>query len=231
MPVRKFICLLLALACLAFCASAQSVTLDRRGDGYSGSSKGSSRGMMGKPMSPTKLDADAGAVSHGRYNDEGLKKLEKEMAERDWASEDTAWARAREMDTVESYQRYIAIYPNGPHRAEATQRLIDKNVDNVFNSNHGGLPQMKYVAPDEDSPTSTITIHNETRYPLTVWYSGETSQSTVIIPGSFDTITVENGHYRIAASVPPFNVRPFAGTEYFRGGHYEVSFYVVSSMW
>ena len=217
--------------CLASVAAAQSVPLERRGDGYSGSSKGSVRGMVGKPSVPTKLDADAGAVGYGKYTDEGLEQLEKQMAERDWGSEDSAWARACEADTAEAYQRYIAIYPYGAHRAEATQRLIDKNVDNVFNSSHGGLPQMKWVAPDEDSPTSTITVHNETGYPLTVMYSGSESKSTVIAPGRSDTLTVPNGRYRIAASVPPAFVRPFAGTETFHGGSYEVSFYVVSSMW
>lgn len=231
MSGRKLICLLLAALCFVFSAAAQTVTFERKGDGYSSSSKGSSRGMMGKPMAPTKLDADAGAVGYGRYTDEGLQQLEKEMAERDWASEDGAWVRACEADTAEAYQRYIAMYPYGAHRAEATQRLIDKNVDNVFNSSHGRLPQLKCVAPDEDSPTSTITVHNETGYPLTVWYSGARSQSVQIPPGRSGAVTVDNGYYRIAASVPPVHVRPFAGTEIFHGGSYEVSFYVVSSMW
>lgn len=229
MKARKFICLLLAAACLSLGASAQSVTFERRGDGYKGSTKGSGTGVLGKPMAPPKLDADAGVINNGRYTDEGLNQLEKQMEERDWGSEDTAWERARTADTAEAYQRYIAIFPNGAHRPEATQRLIDKNVDNAFTSSHSGLPKMKWVAPDEDSPTSTITIHNETGMLLTVLYSGSESKSIDIPPGRSGTVTVPNGRFRIAASVPPAYVRPFAGTETFHGGSYEVSFYIVST--
>lgn len=159
--------------------------------------------------------------------DPETKKLEERMAERSWGSEDTAWARACELDSKESYQKYVAIYPNGAHRPQASQRLIDLQVDDIFDSDHGNLPRMNRVSEDEDSPTSTITVENGTRYPLTVMYSGEDSRSIVISPGFKGTVSLPNGQYRIAASVPAVNVRPFAGRETFRGGSYEVCYVIV----
>ena len=228
MIIRKFILLVLVLCSLPFVAGAQSaITMPKElGGKSSGNFRNERAGAIALP-NETKLPYTDYKQDFGSR----AKELAEKMDERSWSSEDTAWEKACEIDTKESYQRYMAMYPNGAHRPQASQKLVDIQVNDIFNSDHGGLPNMKWVSEDEDSPTSTITIENNTGYPLTVMYSGEESKSIVISPGFTGTVTLPNGQYRIAASVPPAHIRPFAGSETFRGGRYEVGFVIVSSGW
>lgn len=46
-------------------------------------------------------------------------------------SDDEAWVRALEQDTLEGYQQYLALFPNGKH-AEDAQAEIDKYDDNAW---------------------------------------------------------------------------------------------------
>ena len=75
--------------------------------------------------------------------------------------------------------------------------------------------------------TSEIVIDNNTDYALTVYYSGTSFKSILIPIGGKATFTVENGDYKIAASVPPAYIRPYAGKTEFVGGRYEIGFWVV----
>lgn len=224
MNVRKLLIYIIGMCFLTFSAGAQSVIpMPKEKDGRSsGSLKMEHYGTISMP-NEMKLPP----IDYKQDFKSETKELEAKMAERDWGSEDTAWARACEINTRDSYQRYIAIYPNGAHRPDASQRLIDIEVDDIMNGEHGNLPKMKWVSEDEDSPTSTITVENGTRFPLTVMYSGEDSRSIVIAPGAKGAVTLPNGRYKIAASVPAANVRPFAGNETFRGGSYEVCYVIV----
>lgn len=221
----KFLFIII-LTCISFGAAAQttlSVPGEQKRDGRPiGAVKSDRSGLIG--VAP---DMKLPPIEYGQEFDSKTKELEEKMAERSWGSESTAWNRACELNTAEAYQRYIAIYPNGAHRPDASQKLIDVQVTDIFNSDHGNLPKMKWVSEDEDSPSSIITVENGTSLPLTVMYSGEESRSIVISPGLKGTVTLPNGHYRIAASVPSGNVRPFAGGETFRGGSYEVCYVIV----
>ena len=213
-----------------FLLDAQSsVSLGREGKGRLGI-PADVHGSREKPIGST-INADSSPIEHSEYKDENLERLEKEMEAREWGSEGTAWERARKADTKEAYQRYVAMYPNGAHRPQASQRIVDLSVNDIFDGDHGSLPEMHCVARDDDSPTSTITVENATRYPLTVMYSGPESRSTVIPPGAKSTVTLPNGRYRIAASVPDAFVRPFAGSETFSGGRYETGYVIVRSSW
>lgn len=166
-------------------------------------------------------------VEHDTYNDDGYSQMEEEMNERSWKSEDTAWERACKMDTKDAYRRYIAIYPSGAHRAEATRRMIDREVDDILDNAHEELPGIEHVLVDNESPTSTIIVENHTGYVLTVYYSGIDSRTIQVSPDGRGSVTLTNGPYRIAASVPPTNIRPYAGKTQFIGGRYETKYYVV----
>lgn len=214
--ITVFLCLAFALAS----ASAQS-----REGGNSLSTK-SGRTERAK-MIGTTLDPNTLPIEHRQYTDERMKEVEKSMRDREWGSEDTAWKRACELDTKEAYQRYSAMYPNGAHIASASSRLIEIGVNEAFDSDHSSLPQMNRVVVQDDSPTSTIVIENGTGMPLTVMYNGTENKSVIINPGGKGVVTVKNGFYRIAASVPEVQVRPFAGNETFVGGRYEVGFIIV----
>ena len=236
MKKRHIILLLVSLILSYVTVCAQSnISMGRYGDRYKGSVSRGVSGTSGGAFSTsrsdiigTKMDANAAVPSgYGKYSDEGLEDLNKAMQEREWGQEDTAWKRAKEIDSIEGYQKYLARYPYGAHVGEANNRIIDIRVNDALNSEHDDLPDMKRVEEDDDSPTSTIILENNTDYPLTVMVSGLESKSIVIAVGGKGAITVKNGRYRIAASVPPAHIRPFAGSQEFSGGRYETGFWVV----
>jgi len=221
----KFASFILGLCLFAFNAGAQSFTLPYGGErGSKGTFKSSEKEMLlGKP-----IDMNEIPMEYNKYNDERFKEFDEEMNERKWKNEDTAWERACELDTQEAYQRYIAIYPNGPHRGEANRRFIDIQVNDIMNNAHDELPDIFHVAPDDNSPTSTVLIVNHTDYVLTVYYSGIDSKSILINPGSRAALTLTNGSYKVAASVPPSHIRPYAGRTQLSGGRYETGYWVVT---
>lgn len=220
MFLRKILTIFLCLTVVFASASAQS---REGGNSLSTKSGRSERAkMIGKTLDPNSLP-----IEHKQYTDERVKELEKSMREREWGSEDTAWKRACELDTKEAYQKYSAMYPHGAHIAAACSKLIEIGVNEAFNADHSSLPKMNHVVSQDDSPTSTIIVENATGQPLTVMYSGTENKSVIINPGGKGVVTVKNGYYRIAASVPEAYVRPFAGDEVFSGGRYEVGFVIV----
>lgn len=220
----KFRVLTIGLLLLSLSAAAQSVnSLERN--------KGNRIGLSGKrgtEMLDPKMDANATfPTNYKNFNDDRLDELEKTMKEREWGNEEGAWNRACEIDTKQSYERYIAMYPNGFHVAEANCRLIEKKIEETLNNAHNDLPDIKRVEADDDSPVSIVQIRNNTGLPLTVYYSGAEIKSIVIPPDKEATITLENGNYKIAATVPPSHIRPYAGKKEFEGGRYEIGFWIV----
>ena len=177
-------------------------------------------------MIGSKIDVNSIPQGYGRYSDEKLEELEKQMKEREWSSEETAWGRAVALDSKQAYERYMAMYPYGPHVSEANDRLIELRINDVMNSSHGSLPSMDRVYEDDDSPTSTIVIENDTGYPLTVMYSGAEAREITINPGCRGMVTLKNGYYKIAAAVPAGNIKPFAGKQELQGGRYETGFII-----
>lgn len=178
-------------------------------------------------MIESTLDVNSIPLNFKGLPDERIKEMERQMEERKWGSEDTAWELALSKDTRDAYQKYIALYPNGPHRAEASKRVVDIDVNNVFKGSHNKLPGMERVERDDDSPFSIVVVENATRYTLTVMYSGPESKSVYIPAGEKGSVKIPNGQYRIAASVPAPHVRPYAGAQLFEGGRYETGYCIV----
>lgn len=226
--MKRFL-LIILFVCIAIGSYAQSSIPMKREGGtkYVGSSSKKDLELLLKP----KNDENSRPVEYQKYQDEKDKEMEQKMAEREWNNEDSAWKRASSLDTKEAYQRYVAMYPHGVHRPDASQRLIDLSVNDIMENEHGSLPQMVCVESDDDSPTSTIVMENRTPYVLTVMYSGPESKSVAISPGTKGTVIIQNGRYRIAASVPVHSVRPFAGSEMFAGGRYETGYIIVWDRW
>lgn len=227
MRIPRLITTIISFAVLVSTAGAQVILPGGRQTETRGRSGLKSEADRTRIMGTT-MDVHSIPIQSKSFDDTRLKELETELNERSWNSEVTAWQRACDLDSKSAYEKYCAMYPNGPHKAEATKRLIDIKVNDAFNSNHGSLPTMKQVKSDDDSPTTTIVIENDTGLPLTVMFSGEESRNIIIPSGSRRTVTVKNGQYRIAASVPPATIRPFAGEQGFYGGQYETGFIIVS---
>ena len=162
------------------------------------------------------------------YEDEGFEDFAREMKERGWGREDTAWQLACDANSKQSYERYMSMYPSGAHIAEASCRLVDAQVDEMLANAHNSLPNIIRTEPDDESLKSTVIIKNNTGYPLTVYYSGLQSRSVIIQPDGKATVTLDNGPYKLGASVPPSYIHPFAGKTSLEGGVYEIGFWVVT---
>ncbi|MCQ2182170.1 MAG: hypothetical protein MJY89_02040 [Bacteroidales bacterium] len=223
MSISRTCFLSFALALLSLAAGAQSFTLPYSPErGLKGSTKSEREMLLGNT-----IDMDSIPMEYNGFNDEKFKQMDEEMKERQWHSEDTAWERACELDTKEAYRRYIAIFPNGQHRGEANRRFIDREVNDIMSDAHEDLPGIEHVAFDDESPSSTILVENRTEYVLTVYFSGIDSKSVLINPWGRSAVTLTNGTYKIAASVPPAHIHPYAGSTQLSGGRYETRFYVV----
>lgn len=223
--------MIFVLTFMSMSAGAQSSTTNRRA--VERSSSGSLK--AGKIMiDPGRISLPANApgsapIRKDGYDDSTLKDLQNKLEERKWGSEDTAWERACAIGTRDAYEKYTAMYPYGAHVAQATQKIIDIDVENVLNNPHSSLPGFKHTKTDENSEYSTIVIENSTGVVLHILYSGLESKELYIIRGGTATITVPNGSCKIAALVDNPGVRPFAGKGVLEGGQYEVTFYINSS--
>jgi hypothetical protein len=155
---------------------------------------------------------------------------EKEIEEaKKWDTEYKAWNEAVNRNTSVAYKKYLELYPYGDNVAQAKKKVIDKEVDNIFGSEHGTLPPMNKTSSYGTGSHSTISVYNNTPYTLTLRYSGNESKIINIRSHNRLSITLLNGNYRIAASVNASNVRNFAGRENLTGDDYEVEYYISTS--
>lgn len=146
-----------------------------------------------------------------------------------WKTEKYAWRQVVLLDNTESLNKYLRLFPNGTHRKQVEKKLIDLEVANVLNGEHGNLPSMdRSYSGGSGSSTSTIHVENQTSYTLTLLYSGRDSKRLVLSPGRSESITLHNGTYSIAASVDAGGVRNYGGTEQLDGDNYSVSYYISS---
>jgi len=221
---RILLVFLMLMICCALGAQSNKVIENPRGKSTSLSKNSSMEKML-----DSKVNINETIPHNYRgYTDEKLEEFNKQMREKEWNSEDGAWKRACEIDTKYSYQRYKAMYPSGAHIAEANKRYVDANIAETLSKAHNSLPNIKHTETDDDSMTSIIVIDNNTDYPLTVFCSGLDVESVLIPVGGRKSLTLENGEYKLAASVPPAHIKPYAGVTQFVGGRYEMGFWVVS---
>ena len=142
-----------------------------------------------------------------------------------WGTEESAWKYVCEVNTVEDYEYYEKLFPQGKHHKEAENKAVSLRVDFIFGGKHGINPPLEKIS-NRNSRLSIVRITNSTSYTLTVYYSGAEGKRAIL--SSFETQDVElkNGIYRIAASVDASDVLPYAGTEDLTGGNYEVEYYI-----
>lgn len=170
---------------------------------------------------------DALPTQIGNYDDKKMKAIEKRFEDRKWEDEKLAWDAASGLDTSDAYRKYLARFPGGAHVPQAKKRLTDLSVNDIFKGSHNTLPAIERTEPDDFSETSTIVIENVTGMMLTVMFSGVDSRTVTIAPDSRESVTIKNGSYRIAASVPAPSIQPFAGNGCFNGGRYDTGFCIV----
>ena len=166
------------------------------------------------------------SVPYGHYADSNdkIESIENEA----WSTEAKAWNQATKENTLSAYQKYLNLYPRGSHRVAADKKVIDLQVADVYESDHGELPSMSQTGYGGGSTTS-ISVQNNTSYTLTLLYSGPDSKRVTILPHQTSFVTLKNGFYRIAASVNASDVRNFAGSQTFNGGSYSSQYYISMS--
>jgi outer membrane protein assembly factor BamD (BamD/ComL family) len=96
--------------------------------------------------------------------------------------EESFWNKATSSNTVSSYQNYIKKFPDGNYASFAEKAIIDIEVNDIFNSDHGSLPPMsKNTSSSEAEEINKIDLFNNTPYTLTVRYSGTVESKKVIL--------------------------------------------------
>ena len=141
--------------------------------------------------------------------------------------EEKDWYNTEKVGSIGAYKNHIKKYPYGKYSTKAKKKIIDLEVDEIFEGDHGTLPPMNQVSTRYNyATTNKLEIFNDTKYILTVRYSGPESKKAVIYPRKKSTITLKNGSYRITASVNAASVQNYAGTEKLEGGEYSEKFYI-----
>jgi hypothetical protein len=141
-----------------------------------------------------------------------------------WGTESRAWRTATSQGTMAAYNEYLQRYPQGRHKSQADQKIIDLEVQAVINSgDYGYLPPSQRISYGT-SATSSVHIRNSSGSTITILYSGTRSMRVVLSPHQSQTISLPSGSYRVVATAP--GVRSFYGTENLTGGDYESEYYI-----
>lgn len=145
-----------------------------------------------------------------------------------WASPASAWSLVQENPSYDNLKKYVSLFPNSQNARKAEKTLVDREVDNIMRGQYGDLPPMQATSRS-NSTTATLNLKNDTSYNLSIYFSSnQHSKRVTIRPHSSSTIIIPVGSYRIAASVDAPRVSPYAGNDYFQGGSYSSSFYIVT---
>ncbi len=138
---------------------------------------------------------------------------------------DSDWQRTLQSNTPEAFRDFFSKYPQSPYTAKAESLAIAAEVAGIMRGVHDELPAPKRVDGSEGE-TSIVEIENQTRYTLTVRYSGPTSTRLTIKPKGHTVVTLKNGRYKVAASVDNKQVIPFAGENLLEGGQYTSRYFI-----
>ncbi len=144
------------------------------------------------------------------------------------SDEEDLWNNAQKNKTLFSFNKYLKKYPNGKYKTEAEKGMIDYEVKDIFSKDHGKLPPMDASMPKggKKGKTSNVEIKNDTKYVLTVRYSGPQSAKVDIKAGEKKSIILLNGDYKTTASVNSEHVKHFGSIEKLEGMNYNTEFYI-----
>ena len=132
---------------------------------------------------------------------------------------------------LEHYQRFIKRFPDHNYTDAIKKRIIDLEVSEIAGSDKTGL-----LPPSEPNITKRVsgnpemTIKNDTKYLLTVRYSGPDSKKIIFSAGETKAFKLPAGSYKVTASVAGANVSNFYGEEKLnQKSGYESRFFITTS--
>ncbi|MCB0745956.1 MAG: hypothetical protein KDC90_00700 [Ignavibacteriae bacterium] len=165
------------------------------------------------------LDSD-GYKAHQDLANQRLKELTQENKER-------AYQDALAANDSKKWKEFLEDYPNHPEKEKIEEKIILLEVNEIFAGEYGEIPLAQLVG-DKNFKESNIEITNDTRYTLTLRYTGPEIRKIDISPGATVLLKFMSGEYRVTASVNAAGVRNFAGSESLYG-EYSSTYYISSN--
>ena len=128
---------------------------------------------------------------------------------------------------IKLYDTVVAYNSGTSFASEAEKAIIDTEISKIAEGKHGALPPAPQSTQQQLGGKAEYVIDNNTGHTLTVFLSGPTTTSAVISISGTQTLTLEPGTYRVAATVDAYNVNPFYGEDTLAGDRkYEYEFYI-----
>ena len=142
-------------------------------------------------------------------------------------NKDLAYQNASKANNSQAWKQFLKDYPNHPEKNKIEETIINLEVNEIFAGEYGEIPPTQLVG-NKNFKESNIDIKNDTRYTLTLRYSGPEIKRFDIPPGETITINIKSGQYRVTASVNAAGVRNFAGNENLNG-EYSSTYYIATN--
>jgi len=139
------------------------------------------------------------------------------------------WERTMQINTIKGYADFLKGHPDSPFAEKAKGKIVDIEVSDILRGEHGNLPSPERISGGGVRTYSVMNIHNDTRYNLTIRYSGPESFKVIFSPKEKGSIEILRGTYKVAASVDAANVQDYAGIENSDCGNYEVVYYIITT--
>lgn len=136
------------------------------------------------------------------------------------------WEMAQKKNTIKSYADFLKEYPNSSYSDKAKAKIVDLEVSDIMQKPHGSLPPPEKISIEERRSYSVVNIFNDTKYTITIRYSGPHSFKLDLSPGEKNSVQVVNGKYRVTASAKASNIRNYAGEELLDGSNYVSKYYI-----
>lgn len=135
---------------------------------------------------------------------------------------DLTFEEALVTTSIDDLVNFIEKNPDHKEFEKLKARLIDLEVDQIFqDKNTGKMPTSDKVG-ESNSGISEVSIKNDTSCELIVRYSGIDSKMISIPENQSRNISMKSGDYRVTATACGEN---YSGTEYL-SGNYSSSYYI-----
>ncbi|MDU8886323.1 hypothetical protein RXV94_09140 [Yeosuana sp. MJ-SS3] len=142
-------------------------------------------------------------------------------------NKEEAYKNAVASSSSRIWKKFLEDYPDHPEKSNIETLIIELEVNEIFGGEYGDIPSSQFLG-ERNNVESSISIENDTRYTLTLRYSGPDIKKINIPPGETQKVNLKSGEYRVTASVNASNVRNFAGTESLYG-EYSSAYYISSN--
>lgn len=128
-------------------------------------------------------------------------------------------------NSILDLKEYIDKNPNHENIDLLNKRLIDLEVDRIYNDiKTGEMPASEKIST-YNSTNSSVSISNDTSCELIIRYSGKDSKMISIPANQTRSLHIKSGNYRITASACGYN---YAGSESL-SGDYSSKYYISTS--